>query len=91
MSSPELERPSTLASRALVALIACYQYCLSPFIGRACRFHPSCSCYTREAIEKHGALAGSWLGVCRLCRCHPFRPGGLDPVPEQFSFLYKKQ
>ncbi|MEM6780450.1 MAG: membrane protein insertion efficiency factor YidD [Pseudomonadota bacterium] len=63
-------------------LIKVYQACVSPFIGRNCRFEPTCSCYTQEAIEKHGALRGSWLGLKRICRCHPFYKGKFhDPVP----------
>lgn len=75
----------------LLKLIAAYQYFLSPFVGNACRFHPSCSNYTREAVEKHGALKGSMLGVRRLCRCHPFHEGGIDPVPEPTTCQFNKQ
>ncbi|HET9863329.1 MAG TPA: membrane protein insertion efficiency factor YidD [Steroidobacteraceae bacterium] len=66
----------------LKALIRAYQLTLSPLLGPRCRFYPSCSRYTLEAIETHGALRGSWLGVKRICRCHPFHEGGFDPVPE---------
>jgi len=69
--------------RFLTLLIRAYQYLLSPFIGQHCRFHPSCSNYTVEAIQTHGALHGTWLGVRRILRCHPWHPGGLDPVPEK--------
>jgi len=58
-----------------------YQYLLSPMLGSKCRFAPSCSDFAREAIEKHGALMGSWLAVKRVARCHPYHPGGYDPVP----------
>ena len=64
-----------------LALIRAYQYALRPMLGSNCRFHPSCSDYAREAIEKHGALAGLWLAVKRVSKCHPYHPGGFDPVP----------
>ncbi|MCC6152491.1 MAG: membrane protein insertion efficiency factor YidD [Candidatus Hydrogenedentes bacterium] len=67
--------------RILVAIIRVYQMTLSPFLGQVCRFTPSCSRYTVEAIEKYGAIRGVWYGVCRIARCHPFHPGGYDPVP----------
>ena len=62
-------------------LIRGYQLAISPFLGPRCRFYPSCSHYAIEAIETHGALRGSWLSAKRICRCHPFNPGGFDPVP----------
>lgn len=65
----------------LVALIRFYQRFISPLTGPSCRFQPTCSSYTLEAIEKYGAAKGSWLGVRRIARCHPFHPGGYDPVP----------
>jgi putative membrane protein insertion efficiency factor len=64
-----------------MALIRGYQLAISPWLGRNCRFYPSCSQYTLEAIERHGALKGLWLGLRRVLRCHPFHPGGHDPVP----------
>jgi putative membrane protein insertion efficiency factor len=60
-----------------------YRWFLSPFLGRHCRFEPSCSAYALEAIEKHGALRGYALAARRLCRCHPFGAAGYDPVPEK--------
>ncbi len=66
----------------ILGLIRAYRYLLSPFIGQHCRFTPSCSEYAMEAVERYGALKGSWLAAKRLGRCHPFAPGGYDPVPE---------
>jgi len=60
-----------------------YQLALSPILGPRCRFYPSCSCYAHTAIERHGALRGSWLAARRLLRCHPFHEGGYDPVPDK--------
>ena len=65
----------------LKILIRAYQLALSPLLGPRCRFYPSCSHYALEAIESHGALRGSWMSAKRICRCHPFNPGGFDPVP----------
>jgi len=67
--------------RLLSLLIRGYQLGLSPFLGTACRFHPSCSEYAHEAIMKHGVTRGAWLAVRRLGRCHPWHPGGIDEVP----------
>ncbi len=69
----------------LIGLIRLYSLLVSPFLGVNCRFYPSCSSYAREAIERHGCLRGSWLAGVRLCKCHPFHPGGCDPVPPQQS------
>jgi len=68
-----------LAVTGIVALIAVYKASLSPLLGRHCRFEPTCSRYFREAVEKHGALRGSLKGLARICRCHPWHPGGYDP------------
>jgi putative membrane protein insertion efficiency factor len=62
-------------------LIRLYQMTLSPILGRGCRYYPTCSAYTYEAIARYGVLKGSWLGARRLLRCHPFHAGGVDPVP----------
>lgn len=65
----------------LISLINTYQYLVSPFIGDCCRFSPSCSCYAQDAIARHGVVSGGWLAMRRLARCHPWHPGGVDPVP----------
>ncbi|MGH7737505.1 MAG: membrane protein insertion efficiency factor YidD [Candidatus Tyrphobacter sp.] len=65
----------------LVALIRLYQTLVSPLLPPACRFYPSCSQYALDAIAVHGVAAGVWLAVRRLARCHPWHPGGVDPVP----------
>lgn len=75
MKAIELPKMSALGA------IRLYQLVLSPFIGNQCRFHPTCSNYALEAIERFGVLKGSWLAIRRLGRCHPFHPGGFDPVP----------
>jgi len=67
--------------KVLQAIIRAYQLVLSPFLGQHCRFTPSCSQYTSEAIRKYGAARGSWMGVKRIGRCHPLCKGGHDPVP----------
>jgi putative membrane protein insertion efficiency factor len=65
----------------LLALIRGYQYLLQPLLGSNCRFAPSCSVYAHQAIATHGAVKGTWLALRRLARCHPYHPGGYDPVP----------
>ena len=65
----------------LIGIIKLYQYTLSPFLGRQCRFVPTCSQYGIEAIQKHGALKGSWLALKRILRCNPWGGSGYDPVP----------
>lgn len=67
--------------RLLIGLLRFYQYAISPLLGRRCRFFPTCSEYAVEAVQKHGAMKGGWLGLKRVCRCHPWHPGGYDPVP----------
>ncbi|MGQ0549391.1 MAG: membrane protein insertion efficiency factor YidD [Armatimonadota bacterium] len=68
-------------TRLLLVLIAGYKRLLSPLLPRACRFYPTCSTYAAEAIERHGPWRGTILSARRLTRCHPFNPGGYDPVP----------
>jgi putative membrane protein insertion efficiency factor len=65
----------------LILGVRLYQLVLSPVLGGMCRYHPTCSAYAIEALERHGAWRGAWLAVKRIGRCHPFRPGGFDPVP----------
>ncbi|MBV9294723.1 MAG: membrane protein insertion efficiency factor YidD [Acidobacteriaceae bacterium] len=64
----------------LIGLLKAYKWLVSPLLPSACRFYPTCSEYMREAIEKHGAIKGFWMGLKRLGRCHPFHEGGYDPV-----------
>jgi len=86
---PRRARPAGVLRRAAVALLAApvrfYRYAVSPLLPPSCRFYPSCSAYALEALQRHGPLAGSWLALRRVCRCHPFNDGGVDPVPETFS------
>jgi len=70
-------------ARAVLAAVAAYKGLLSPLVGGACRFLPSCSDYMAEAVRRHGAVRGAWLGVKRLARCHPLGAAGHDPVPGQ--------
>jgi len=65
----------------LIGLVRVYQVTLSPLLGPVCRYYPSCSHYAVEALDRHGAIRGSWLTVRRLGRCHPWAPGGVDHVP----------
>lgn len=65
----------------MIGFIRLYQHTLSIIIGPQCRFYPSCSNYFIEALRTHGSARGTWLGVRRICRCHPWNPGGYDPVP----------
>ena len=65
----------------IVGMIRFYQRRISPLTGPTCRFHPTCSAYTLQAVQKYAAVRGSWLGIRRILRCHPFHPGGFDPVP----------
>ena len=63
--------------------IRAYQLAISPMLGPRCRFYPSCSCYAHTAIQRYGSLRGSFMGVRRILRCHPFAEGGYDPVPDK--------
>ncbi|MBK7973753.1 MAG: membrane protein insertion efficiency factor YidD [Deltaproteobacteria bacterium] len=85
--SSRLERDRSASSRgsiaraAAIGLIRAYRLAISPLLGPACRFEPTCSRYAEEAIQRHGAMRGVYLAARRLARCHPFHPGGFDPVP----------
>jgi putative membrane protein insertion efficiency factor len=82
---PHFARQPVVA-KLLIFLIRIYQRTLSPLLGNVCRFEPSCSRYAVACLENHGALRGSLLSVVRLCKCHPFHPGGIDlPPPKKMS------
>jgi putative membrane protein insertion efficiency factor len=65
----------------LIGFLKLYRRFVSPMYGQVCRFYPTCSAYALEAVQLHGAVRGSWLAARRLARCHPWNPGGFDPVP----------
>ncbi|MGZ8225948.1 MAG: membrane protein insertion efficiency factor YidD [Methylovulum sp.] len=69
----------------LIAIIKFYKYFISPLLGSSCRFYPSCSTYSLEALQRHGAIIGTYLTLRRLLKCHPFHEGGIDPVPEKLG------
>ena len=78
--------------KIMLWLIHLYQRWVSPLKGRpTCRFYPTCSTYAYTAIDRFGVLRGGWLALKRILKCHPFHPGGIDPVPETFSFLKSKE
>lgn len=72
----------SLAARLLTAVVVAYRRYLSPALPARCRFYPSCSGYAQEALVRHGAVKGAGLAIWRLLKCHPFHPGGYDPVPD---------
>jgi putative membrane protein insertion efficiency factor len=78
-------RTATVPARLLMLPIGGYRRFISPLLGPRCRFAPSCSAYALEALREHGAARGLWLAVARIARCHPFNPGGYDPVPHRGS------
>lgn len=82
MTGSGVARPRTPGGRLLALPIIAYRRWISPALPARCRFYPSCSAYALEAIARHGALRGTGLAVWRLLRCHPFHPGGYDPVPD---------
>ncbi len=75
----------SIFSYPLLILIYIYRYTLSPLFGNQCRFYPSCSHYAEDALKKYGAVQGSWMTIKRVFRCHPWHPGGYDPVPPKFE------
>lgn len=78
-----VERISRLCRLSFIGLIKLYRLFISPILGQHCRFYPSCSQYTMDAIASRGVVMGIYLGCRRLCRCHPWHPGGYDPAPEK--------
>ncbi len=74
-----LETIVQLPAWTLILLVRMYQWTLSPIVGRQCRFHPTCSNYFIGAVQKYGAIRGTAKGIWRICRCHPWNPGGYDP------------
>ena len=81
MNAPAVDAAPGRAARAVAALLLAYKRLISPLLPPACRFHPTCSEYAREAVLRHGLVRGTGLFLRRLARCHPFHPGGIDPVP----------
>ena len=79
-----------MMQRLLIGLVRAYRLLLSPWLGAACRFEPTCSRYALEALERHGAAAGSYLAARRLLRCHPWCDGGHDPVPTEPVRLFTR-
>jgi putative membrane protein insertion efficiency factor len=71
----------SIPARLIVALLFLYRRFVSPLLGRHCRYEPTCSAYAVEAVTSYGAVTGSWMAIKRIGRCHPWGPGGLDPVP----------
>ena len=75
------EATTRMMRQLFILLVRGYQVSLGPLLPAACRYYPSCSAYAIQALERHGAWRGGWLALRRIGRCHPFRPGGYDPVP----------
>ena len=89
-ANPLLDALIALPARALMLLVRGYRFFLKPWLGNACRFEPTCSAYSLQALERHGAAAGSYLTVHRLLRCHPWCAGGCDPVPAEAPALFTR-
>jgi uncharacterized protein len=79
-----------LPQRTLIALVRGYRLLLRPWLGNRCRFEPSCSAYAIGALQRHGALAGSYLAAARIARCHPWCAAGFDPVPDRAPRLFTR-
>jgi len=82
--------PSIVLQKLILIVIKFYQTLLSPFLPPVCRFYPTCSEYAYQAVCKHGFLIGLYLSLKRISKCHPFNPGGFDPVPDTLSFKKNK-
>ncbi len=74
--------PAQSVKKPVILLLRGYKLVISPLLGQRCRFYPSCSEYTLQAVDRFGVVRGGWLGAKRIGRCHPLNPGGVDPVPE---------
>lgn len=83
MFNKSLAKITLIPKKIAIALIALYRHTISPFLGQNCRFHPSCSQYAHEAIQRFGLVHGGWLALKRLLCCHPLHPGGIDNVPNK--------
>ncbi len=81
---------ATLPQRALIGLVRGYRLLLSPWLGSSCRFEPTCSAYSLQALQMHGAAVGTYMTLHRLARCHPFCEGGHDPVPDRAPALFRR-
>lgn len=81
---------SRLPQQLLIGLVRAYRLLLSPWLGSSCRFEPTCSVYSLEALQRHGAAAGSYLTAARVLRCHPWCHGGFDPVPAHAPSLFRR-
>lgn len=77
-----MEKINQSLANSLIFLLRLYRLAISPWLGNRCRFYPSCSCYAQDAISNFGTSKGIWLTLKRLIKCHPFHPGGYDPIPE---------
>jgi putative membrane protein insertion efficiency factor len=90
MMSRLLHQITRLPARVLITLVRGYRFFLSPWLGSSCRFEPTCSAYSLQALQMHGAAAGTYLTVRRLVRCHPWCDGGHDPVPGTAAGLFTR-